>query len=289
MVESDNSCMYTIIFLEIEDNYIDIFRCCHFTEKIPENRIRVNLSDLSQNDDELKQQILTLSMTKPKNFRDLKYGEEKHCITSCDEAFHKPHQLSLRLRGCNLRCKMCWLDKTPPSSQSVELYKKLINIFKDDFVVYTTCSGEPFIYKNIVFNALKSGCNYMVSISNLTLLNDSDIEFLKQFQGKYKLISSVDSFTEDIYCSIRTPANSKMFNRVVSNFEKLANYKILLENNVTITQYNLNFEDLEKSFLYAEQFGVETKFMVESGRFSEWKDHPIVLALKEKYPNSWRI
>lgn len=287
MISADLNCFREDLYIQIEDDYISIYRCCYFSVW-PENQIKISISELPENDNELKCKILDLALTKPQSFRDLTYGSEKHCLTSCTESYHNPSKIFFRIKGCNLNCVMCGIDKSFPSQKALDIYKRLMYIFKDDFIIFTTSSGEPFLYKKIIFDVLQNGCKSITSISNLTLLNDQDIEFLKQFQNKYLIISSIDSITEDVYLSMRKPANSNMFHKVISNFEKLAKYNLLKENNVTITKWNLNFEDLENTLLWADKFGVPTKFGTEYGN-EELLKNPIVLALKEKYPNSWRI
>lgn len=287
-LDNDLRCFTNILNIEINEDFVYFYRCCYFSAH-KENTLRIPTENIPLDPTTLKTLVLTISKTKPNTFRDLKRPNEKHCKVPCSKAYSgNVEQVFFRLSGCNLKCKMCnaW-EKSFPSKKEVSVYKAFIDALKDDYRIFTTNSGEPFLYKKIIFDALKGGVKEMVSISNLTLLNDSDIEFLKDYQENYRITSSIDSTTEEIYLKMRYPATHKMFLKVLSNFEKLASYGLLAENNVTITQQNLDFDDLEKTLLWAEELGVSTRFGVEYGNAKLLSD-PIVLALKEKYPTSWR-
>lgn len=284
----DDKCFTRQIFIKINEDNLAIFRCCYFTN-FEENCQHIKFSELPESDEEFAKLINEKARIKPPTFRDLIPRVQKHCNISCNLCYsEEPAMVMIHHFGCNLRCKMCAVGPIKPTEEMKKVHARVLKVFKDIPLLFTTQQGEPFLEKKLIFEILENKKEgRMIATSNLTLLNDDDIEKLAQYKDKFSLISSVDSVSENIYCTLRTPANSNVYHKVISNFEKLASYGLIKENNVTITPWNLDLEDLEKTFNWAKNLGVDTQFGVDSGNLQLLND-PVVLFLKEKHPTNWR-
>lgn len=165
-------------------------------------------------------------------------------------------------RACNLRCKMCYGDKTKYNEKDLQneyvnkiLYFKLLNLIKNHNLdnITLTGSGEPFFYKKETLDYLKNlnpinDTKEVTIISNLTLLNDDDIYLLDKIHKNginFYIIASIDGITAEVYKKIR---NNNLFDKVMHNAELMKNLNLL-------NQVNFVYQDDNKHELNsAKQF-----------------------------------
>lgn len=149
-------------------------------------------------------------------------------------------------KTCNLACSMCRSEIINEKYHD-ELYYKILYQLKNHNLdtIWLTEQGEPFFHKakcleylgSLTLNDVKT----VEIISNLTLLNDDDIEYLHniELQNKIKISihASIDGISEETYKKIR---KNNLFNKVMHNAEKLAEYKILRIVNFVVQPDNIH-------------------------------------------------
>lgn len=141
---------------------------------------------------------------------------------------------------CNLNCIMCNY-KHEPNSEIDELYFLILEQLRGYNLktIQLTQEGEPFYYKKRTLDYLQSlttnDCQTVFIISNITLLNDEDIETLSNLKVKIHLIASIDGVTEETYKKIR---RNNLFNKVMHNAELLIQHKILKSINFVVQELN---------------------------------------------------
>lgn len=120
---------------------------------------------------------------------------------------------------CNLRCVMC---NTPHDycEKEVWLYKevtkKLKNYQLDNYTF--TCSGEPFLYKDVIYDFLDNNNTKRIGIlTNASLINEDDFIKLSKYDN-LEFIVSIDSHIKETYEKIRVGSD---FNKVVNNIIRL--------------------------------------------------------------------
>ena len=146
---------------------------------------------------------------------------------------------------CNLNCIMC--RKNVIINKDIDVYYfKILEQLKNHNIerLQFTSLGEPFFYKEKLFNYLNSLTSNdfkdLIFISNLTLLNDDDINMLAEILNRgiqVHLIASIDGITEETYRSIR---NNKFFDKVMHNAVELKKRNILYSVNFVLQDKNLH-------------------------------------------------
>lgn len=150
-------------------------------------------------------------------------------------------------KSCNLSCVMCRDHKKTYKYQD-DIYFKLLDQLKGHnlFEIDLTGTGEPFLYKERTFKWIESldyekDCKQIFFISNLTTLNEEDIDWMKQFSVrtgiKFYGIASIDAATKETYYKIR---KIDLFDKVVKNAEHLRKYGMLKCINFVLQHDNLN-------------------------------------------------
>lgn len=155
--------------------------------------------------------------------------------------------------ACNLNCIMCNYKKYKYNKLTDKnIYFTILNKLKNNHLktIGLTMEGEPFFYKNDSFKYIKSltrnDCEYLYIISNLTLLNESDIILLNNIKNTNKINIlfevSIDGITEETYKKIR---NNNKFNQIINNTILLNKFNMLNKINFVAQPENLH----ELSFL----------------------------------------
>lgn len=155
--------------------------------------------------------------------------------------------------ACNLNCIMCNNKKYKYNKLTdKDIYFTILNKIKNNHLktIGLTMEGEPFFYKNDSFKYIKSltrnDCEYLYIISNLTLLNESDIILLNNIKNTNKINIlfevSIDGITEETYKKIR---NNNKFNQIINNTILLNKFNMLNKINFVAQPENLH----ELSFL----------------------------------------
>ena len=234
-----------------------VYQCCANYE------IKANVGYLTE-DDILNNQVFD----KLSNM----YAKPKKVTQLCDKFMHKEYPkdsskkvcISDKIENicvsivnyCNLSCIMCHNNflKYTVNTRLKELYFLLLEQIKNhnlDFIELTV-SGEPFYYKKETFEYLNSlttkDCKQIKIISNLTLLNDEDIEKLAEIKERINItfFASIDSINEETYKKIR---KNNSFKKVMHNLDKLVEKHIITGVNSVIMK-----ENLDELFMLHEYF-----------------------------------
>lgn len=147
-------------------------------------------------------------------------------------------------RTCNLSCYMC-RDNIIINELADEVYYYILDALKliKIKILHLTESGEPFYYKERALNYLETltidNCEQLFIVSNLTLLNDNDIERLSTINKRItiNMAGSIDGITEQTYKSIR---HNNLFNKVMHNAELLIQKNILKQVNFVVQDLNIH-------------------------------------------------
>lgn len=146
---------------------------------------------------------------------------------------------------CNLNCVMCRREIIV-NKEIDEYYFKILEQLKNHNIeqLQFTSLGEPFYYKNKIFKYLSTlapnDFKDLIFISNLTLLNDDDINELSKVLEKgiqIHLIASIDGITAETYKKIR---NNNLFDKVMHNAIELKNRGILYSINFVLQDSNVH-------------------------------------------------
>ena len=154
---------------------------------------------------------------------DLEYISQNNSYESYIErcsSNNLPSILHIELtNGCNLKCIHCYHDEAIQSLNLDDIEHLFQNSENSSFVRVTLTGGEVFCYphwREVVTMARQHG--YIVSIlSNITLLTERDIEFLKQSNISFIRTSlyGVNEKTHDLICTVDGSFN-KTFNNILA-------------------------------------------------------------------------
>ncbi len=132
---------------------------------------------------------------------------------------------------CNLKCPYCYINQSE-KKMTKETYNKINEIFlgllndnKVDSVIYRLAGGEPFLlfdeWKEFgeVFLNKNNSKGKLGILTNLTILNDDHIEFLRKYKNQISLSISLDGYNYS-----KPNVNGESTAEVVrKNIEKLLN------------------------------------------------------------------
>jgi pyruvate-formate lyase-activating enzyme len=134
--------------------------------------------------------------------------------------------------GCNLKCKYCCNEQTQFNSQFVEKY------FEDiDFTKYSNIcisGGEPFLYKNILYDVLDNievvaaHCNIYI-YSNGLLIGDSDMHILERYNirafniGLHSLNQISKIIAVEKHFNTRFMINEKLYEKALLKYPERLN------------------------------------------------------------------
>ena len=174
-----------------------------------------------------------------------------------------PFTIELNLTNlCNLKCKMCWLRSTTPTTKELEdevwlrVVEEAIELGVKEFRI--PGSGEPLMRKSLVFKLMqeiKERGGKGLLISNGTLFNENDVKRMIEI-GWDILTLSLDGPTPKVNDFIR---GKNVFKRVIRTLEwlkkwkkKLRSQKPWLRMNVVLT--NKNYDKLDKMVKLAKKY-----------------------------------
>jgi len=166
--------------------------------------------------------------------------------------------------ACNLFCKHCYNhyrhnnpEPTQLENLSREHFLSLTQKIVDSQVFKTILTGgEPFLRRDVLYdviNALNKG-NVHVSInSNLTSINDEDVQELKN-HNIHGILTSLHSYDPEKHDKITCVQGSHI--RTVKNIKKLKeNTPICVSSNMVVSKENLH--DVYKTGLFLKEQGIE--------------------------------
>lgn len=250
--ELNNSCINTYREVELYDNYktktIDVSRCCN---KRNEPLKKYTYDEFLN----IESELLLHELSELIHYVPQNHSAEvlPNCLTnkSCC-IFPTNNKLAIvhnRIStACNLRCRMCTcydqvIDKNLQKKLYFSLFNKLRNFNLETIAL--SSNGEPFFYKKETFDYLESltlnDCKKVYFISNLTMLNESDILHLNDIHKRTGIMfycgASIDGITEKTYKSIRGNIH---FNKVIRNAIMLKELGFLLSINFVAQKNNLH-------------------------------------------------
>ena len=169
-------------------------------------------------------------------------------------------------KACNLHCIMCGARADHHEKESY-LYNELFRQLDSNYIISTTCHGEPFIYKQEFYKWVLPKFKRLDILTNGTLLNDEDIEILSEYQEKTVLAMSFDSDIKEIYEKIRIGAN---FDIVYGNLLKLRKANLLTDIYLVIQE--LNQSTCLDTMKRLKDQGITTKFIIRDGNVDNLKN-----------------
>ena len=156
-------------------------------------------------------------------------------------------------KTCNLKCNVCRKDYIK-NTEIDEYYFNVLETLKGHGIktLQLTQDGEPFFYKSRILSYLNSltynDFSDVFIISNLTLLNDDDIELLKEIKNNkiwIQIVASIDGMTPDTYKKIR---GVNTFEKVMHNANLLNKYGLLSGVNYILSEDTIN--ELPEAYEY---------------------------------------
>ena len=175
------------------------------------------------------------------------------------------------LQSCNLNCIMCSHYKVYNKYEK-ELYIKILNSITNSklhFKGINPCiGGEPFLYKDIIFNFLYNCKNIddILILTNGSLLSEEDLLKLSRIYN-VKLRFSIDGISKEIYEKIRIGSN---FEKVLENLKQAI--KLGICDKVHYVYQKSNYSDslnLVKNFF--NQLGTNVEILID-GKLETYND-----------------
>lgn len=278
----------------LDDNIkkIVITKCC-LTE-----RVNYSLLDFSQIKNLSPSEIFSLlekHITPPEIYDVSKYFNcEKTCF---DREKINDIAITVSTYLCNLSCTMC-RDKNSfqNSFKHVDELKELYFLILESLclqkfypLIKFTTKGEPFFFKKETIELIKRYPNQIFYIITNGTLIDNDVfqEIENGFFKNVGIILSVDSFTPDIYASIRRTSIAtaqRVFDTAVklNEFYKrglISNFRV----NLVFTEQNASIEEINSSTDFLNKNEMPFQYQYDVSRISQLKALPwLTDELKEK-------
>ena len=162
-------------------------------------------------------------------------------------------------KACNLHCIMCGARDEYCKRESY-LYNEVFKRLDSKYTIVTTCHGEPFLYKQELFDYVLPKFKNIAMLTNGSLLTDTDISRLSEYQYKTKISMSFDSDIKEIYEKIRIGAS---FDIVYQNMLKLKKANLLEQ--VFLVIQNLNQSTCLDTMKRLKELGIITRFIIRDG------------------------
>ena len=235
-----------------KDNQIKVYPCCSYEFTTHNNKPLTILTEDDLINNRVFDKILAARSDKNNYRDDVDFMCQQITSVSIENKFCDWFHMQLRSvevglqQTCNLHCKMCRYDHAP-NKKIDDLYFLVLNSLKGHNLemISFTQEGEPFFYKSKMMDYLKSlkydeDCKILHIISNLTMLNDNDIDDLIEIQKKgfvFYFTASIDGITRTTYQNIR---QNVLFDKVMHNALRLCESNILSTVNFVITLENIS-------------------------------------------------
>lgn len=192
------------------------------------------------------------------------YTYNKYDIMDVDLAVYK---------NCNLRCAMCTMAKHTYDERESRLHFKILNYFKYknlNKILYTSL-GEPFLFKDIIFDFLEnSNIKKHEIITNARLLTENDINRLAKYRDKLIIAVSCDGTSKEIYENIRIGSD---FNIVLNNIILLKKLNLIQRVNYVMQDRNLIEHD--KVIPFFKNLGIHLVTLID-GSFDLVNKHDLL-------------
>lgn len=296
-------------FLKIvfkEDGKVYMVRCCGF-EAFSEDKPEFEIPEFILTNKKLLQDfIFSKVYQKPENFKvpEIVVG----CKDTCEKVFIPGYpitQVSIGIPTCNLSCPTCRDHQILHVDESVvDSYFKVLDALKGCGIhtFSPNISGEPFFYKKQMRNFINN-LNYkdfgeVLFVSNLTIVDDIDIECLKNAKNRgvyVRLLASIDSVIEETFMKTRFPSTPKMYRAALENFDKLLYAGLPITPTITLSRRNSSPEELEALGQYFSSRNVQIAAVIAFGQNDggeEWRElskSQVIADWAKKYNVSLRV
>lgn len=176
----------------------------------------------------------------------------------CNEYNYNDHIYCIDIsisRACNLNCLMC-IEHKAMNIREQDIYIRLLKQIKSfpyTIWVTTTTVGEPFLYKDTIFDILEHSNHYLRILTNGVLLTDADIERLSKYKNRIQITVSCDSFVKETYQTIRRGSDFRQAFHVISLLKEKG---LLTQINYVVQEENL--DEINKYYYeYIKEFPIE--------------------------------
>lgn len=163
----------------------------------------------------------------PKNHNFNPKNNDCNGETNCDFRNEDFNFLTVSTQACNLKCKMCVVDKACNKFErdaSTKAYNDILNKIQNLHLHHCqiSSSGEPFLQKESTINwitSIKEGTIGAVGfVTNATLLSPQDIDLMCSATKEKRIwlaaVVSCDGITAETYRKVR---NINSFDKVLEN------------------------------------------------------------------------
>lgn len=202
------------------------------------------------------------------------YTYNRYDITDIDLAIYK---------NCNLRCTMCTMTDHTYNERESKLHFKMLDYFKYknlNKIIYTSL-GEPFLFKDIIFDFLEnSNIKKHEIITNARLLTEEDIKLLANYKDKLIIAVSMDGISKETYESIRIGSD---FNIVLNNVLLLKKFNLIQRINYVIQDKNIIEHD--KVIPFFKKLDIPLVTLIDSNFDLDNKYKLLDKTLLNKYSN----
>lgn len=240
-------------FIDYDEHWHKFFfcPCCGANPKVFEKPIAFTYDEIMNNFDSCLQQYMNAELNDLNNCYEgvcnyIRESKQKNsCLCKDYKTNHNIEFLQIMVsHWCNLKCAMC-TAKEDYKEFSAKSYKQILNnVAKNHFIkkVMLTGKGEPFLYKQELFNLLANTNKDVTTLSNGTLITDKDIDFLERYKDRLEIVLSIDSTVKSVYEKIRIGANFEHVMHILNE---------LLKRNMLYC-VNYVYQELNKDMAYTD-------------------------------------
>lgn len=175
------------------------------------------------------------------------------------------------LFSCNLRCITCRDRIISQTKEEIEWAWDFISKFRGfNLIKINPClNGEVFLHKKFLYDWIsslsKEDTQIVEIITNATLINDEDVEKLKNLNNKngvqIQIYVSVDGINKTSYSNVR---RNDYFEKVITNIKNLKNAGLIFGVIFTVSKQNVQYLPLVQAFWRKYDIPVSTHFAGQS-------------------------
>lgn len=158
-------------------------------------------------------------------------GQEKLEERMSEEGIAYPKQILIEThKGCNLRCKGCFVKDGEGGDFPLEMWKKAVDQNTWDGTMIPYMYGEPMLWKHLYEGTkyvLDKGQRYYIA-TNGTIWNDEFFNLICSDNRAYQIIFSIDGIPEEGYKALelcRPPSKRAVVLRNIRRFAELKKQK----------------------------------------------------------------
>lgn len=158
------------------------------------------------------------------------------------------------IERCNQNCKHCWAGKSKKEPYSLSDFKKAIQVLHQFNIFHLTITGgEPLLHPDWleIIKFAKDTIGTVELFTNGTLFTNENI---KQLSNIFEECDFVQISLDGLENTYKIQRQSNLFNRLITNIQKLVSNKLNVRLNMTITHFNI--DDMIEVYHLANFLGV---------------------------------